>query len=106
MIYPHQVILFLSIEQADSEGNRIRRPAADGISSRAFMQPIAARENLTDPQTARADYTVFLPANAPALDAFAAIEWEGRRFELVGQALAFKDPHGTLTHYQARLRAL
>jgi len=104
MFLPHRVMLFLSTEQTDPDGNPIRRPDTEGVPSRAFMQPVAAHENLVDPQAARADYVVFLPASAPALDAFAAIEWEGRRFELVGQALAYKDPHGTLTHYQARLR--
>lgn len=106
VLYPHAVILLPSVEHLDSDGNATRRPAVEGVPLRAFMQPVAAYENLTDPQTARADYVVFLPAHAPALDAFSVIVWEGRRFELYGQALVHKDPHGTLTHFYARLRVL
>jgi hypothetical protein len=105
-LLPHKVMIFSSVEQSDDDGNTVRHPVAEGVSSRAFMQPVAAHDNLTDPQAAHADYVVFLPTGSPRLDAFAVIEFEGRRFELVGEALVYRDPHGTLTHIYARLRAV
>jgi len=105
MLFPHRVMLHPSIHDSDLDGNSVRRPADVGIPSPAFIQPVAAHENLVEPHITL-DAVCFLPATAPLLDAFSVIVWEGRRFELVGEALAFKDPHHTLTHSYARLRTM
>lgn len=109
MILPHTVTVYPSEQTVDGDGNTVRRPALVGVDVAAFVQPApagdtGAREVLDAPQTATEDFRVWLAGDAPALDAWSALDWLGDRYGLLGPAQRLGSPDGGLDHWRARLR--
>lgn len=80
------VTIFPSVEGVDGYGNAERRPAAAGVEvSGVFVTQLAASEDASAGQSAAERYRLLgrMPVIA-GFDAFAEIEWSGRRFEVVG----------------------
>lgn len=106
---PHTVTVYPSEQTVDSDGNPVRRPAAAGVDVAAFVQPAPAgdagsREQPDAPQTAVAEFRVWLAGDAPELDAWSALDWDGDRYELLGPAQHLTSPDGALDYWRARLR--
>jgi hypothetical protein len=107
MMYPHVVTVYPSEETTDTDGTPIRRPRATGTNQPAYVQPATLGGVAEDPaaaQSATADFTVWLDIGCPPLDAFAALVWNGDRYELDGEAIRFTSPDATLDHWRARIR--
>ncbi|CAM3432539.1 hypothetical protein STSO111631_19325 [Stackebrandtia soli] len=107
MLFPHTVTVYPSVARADIDGNIIRWAGPDGVPVPAFVQPRTATEDDTGPgQRARATFTAYLSRFCPPLDAWAAIEWEGRWYELDGEALDTRGLDGAVRHWKAHLRTV
>lgn len=106
MIFPHTVIVHLATWSTDPDGNPVRVPTSSEFPVAAYVQPAPGTTNREDPaeaQNATAEFVAYLDGDCPELDAYAAIQWDGRTFELRGEPQKFTDPDGAVTYYRARI---
>lgn len=93
-LMPHRIRPVASVEHVDDYGNRRRVPGEPGDELPAYVQPSRVTEDGTDGQTRETRHKVFLGPEPHGLDAWSHLEWEGRRYELVGDPRRHDSPAG------------
>lgn len=95
-LLPHRVAPVPSFLSIDDYGNPMRVPGEPGPPVPAFVQPLEASEDVADGQLKENRYKVFGNADTQLaeLDAWSHVEWENRRYELVGDPRRHDTPDG------------
>lgn len=90
------VTVFPSVEQANGYGTPTRESSSEGIEvSGVFVLQLEAPENATEGQSAPRRYRVLgrdLLELGEGLDAFAELEWNGVRLEVIGTPIFRRFP--------------
>jgi len=83
------VTVFLEEVTTDDDGNRITRPAAEGIETRARIQPIGTpTETQEGGFNTTSRYGLRFPRSFPhVLGSQSQIEWNGRRWSVIGNPI-------------------
>lgn len=86
------VVVYLEQVVTDADGNDFTRPSATGIPARARIQPTGLQSDSTEKQDGGFQtsirYGLRFPRSFPyALGAQAQIEWQGKRWSVVGDPI-------------------
>ena len=90
---PHQIIPLPAVDEIDAYGNHRRVPGPPAAPVLAYIQPDSNTELVTEGQVRIAQWRVYLDP-VEGLDSWSALEWEGRRYEVVGDPARFDTPDG------------
>ncbi|ADD43878.1 hypothetical protein [Stackebrandtia nassauensis] len=111
MLYPHTPIVYPSEYRSDSDGNAVRWPSLEGVPVPANIQPHASAVTTVEAgkggpsQQTRVEAVAYLSGTfCPALDAYAALDWDGWRWVMVGDPIDHQSPDGTLRMWRAEIR--
>lgn len=86
------VTVFAEVAKTDSDGNTITKPGTVGVLSRAVVQPLSSRER--DEDTA-SRYRLRLIGYPDLLGAQSAVEWDGKRYAIDGDAKVYNGSRRT-----------
>jgi hypothetical protein len=98
---PETVLVYPEIVSTDDYGNTVRVPAATPVTVAAHVQPLVGQENTAQGQEVEARYR--LSARDAPLSAWAEVEWDGARYDVVDQPREFTWPP-EMAHIIATIR--
>jgi hypothetical protein len=81
--------------ETDSDGNTFTRPARLGTLVRAVVQPISSTENADGGFNTESRYRLRLINYPSILGAQSQIEWNGKRYSVVGDAMIYNGTRRT-----------
>lgn len=87
-----QVTVFAETVVTDSDGNTITKPGTVGVLTRAVVQPLSSTED-ADGTTSK--YRLRLIGYPDLLGAHSAVEWNGKRYALDGEARIYNGSRRT-----------
>lgn len=80
------VLVFPTVYSTDADGDTIAQPSATGEPVRARVQPLDMTESQVRGYVTVQLYRLIIARwDLPQPDAFAAVEWRGDRYEIVGE---------------------
>jgi hypothetical protein len=98
---PETVLVYPEVASTDAYGNTVFVPAATPVTVAAHVQPLVGQENTTQGQAVEDRYR--LSARDAPLSAWAEVEWDGARYDVVGQPRRFTWP-AEMAHVIATIR--
>lgn len=78
-VYPEELVI-------NSDGNKVTRPSSVGVVVRASVQPIESIAESEKDGVATSRYRLRLVGYPDLLGAQSAVEWQGRRYGIDGDA--------------------
>jgi hypothetical protein len=81
--------------ETDSDGNKFTRPSLIGTLVRAVVQPISSTENADGGFNTESRYRLRLINYPNILGARSQIEWRGKRYSIVGDAMIYNGSRRT-----------
>jgi hypothetical protein len=87
-VFPEEIV-------TDSDGNKRTRPALIGALVRAVVQPISSTANADGGFNTETRYRLRLITSPNILGAQTQIEWNGKRYSILGDAMIYNGSRRT-----------
>ncbi|ORB67691.1 hypothetical protein [Mycolicibacterium tusciae] len=87
-----QVTVFAEAVVTDSDGNTVTKPGTVGVLTRAVVQPLSSTEN---GEGTTSKYRLRLVGYPDLLGAQSAVEWNGKRYAIEGDARIYNGSRRT-----------
>ncbi|MEO3851752.1 head-tail adaptor protein [Streptomyces sp. B8F3] len=94
-VYPQQLTI-------DERGNPVWKPSPVGVLVRCRVQPVDTDEEIAAGQATATTYRII--ARTAPLGPWARVEWDGRTWDVVGEARRYNSSRAT-RHIDALIRA-